>query len=118
MIKLDSTIDLTGYALILPSVAVGNVGQLAIDLLVCTLNLKKIGRFFNSDFIPIVGVNPYMENNQDICTTLDLYTSKDKKLVVLQIRSPLANKPTNFIQQIHSFISDSGISKVYKLHFP
>ena len=112
MIKLQEGLDLSGYTLILPSVAVGNVAQLSVDLLISSLNLKKCGRIFDSAFIPIVGADPYNEDNQEICTSLDLYMSREKKIVVLQIRSPLIKKPTNFLYQIQNFITDSKISKV------
>ena len=112
MIKIQEGLDLTGYTLILPSVAVGNVGQLSVDLLISTLELKKCGRIFNSAFIPIVGADPYDETNQEICTSLDLYYSSEKKLVVLQIRAPVVKKPTHFLYLIRNFIVDKKILKV------
>lgn len=112
MITVQDDLDISNYTLVLPSVAVGNVGQLTIDLLISTLGLKKVGHLFNSSFIPIVGANPYDDSESDICTSVDLYVGHDVKLVALQIRSPLVKRPTEFFRQLHRFLYDRKISKV------
>lgn len=50
-----------------PAVSVGNVGQLAIDLIISTLNMSKIGYFYTDCLVPMVGNNPYAtaEENSD-----------------------------------------------------
>ncbi|XP_058791616.1 proteasome assembly chaperone 2 isoform X2 [Phymastichus coffea] len=112
MLDLPEGLEVTDYTLILPSVSVGNVGQLSVDLLISTLGLRRIGRIFDTSFIPLVGADPYDENSEDICTSIDLYASDEKKLVALQIRSPLVNKPSNFFYEILNFVTDHKISKV------
>ncbi|KAJ8686307.1 hypothetical protein QAD02_022101 [Eretmocerus hayati] len=112
MIDLPNDLRVNNYSLILPSVAVGNVGQLSIDLLISSLELKRIGRVFDPVFIPLVGINPYNQNSDDICTAVDVYVSHEKKLVVLQIRSPIVQRPTNFFQQILTFVTDHNINRV------
>lgn len=42
MINLEENVSLKGYTVIFPSVCVGNVAQLAADLIISTLELKKI----------------------------------------------------------------------------
>lgn len=42
-----------------PAVAVGNVGQLAVDLLVSTLNMSRVGYMHTDCLIPMAGNNPY-----------------------------------------------------------
>ena len=112
MIKLREDVDMIGYTLILPSVAVGNVGQLAVDLLISNLNLRKIGQVLNSAFIPIIGANPYDENSPDLCTAVDLFYGADKRIVALQIRSPITKKPTEFFKELQTFIKERKIGKV------
>ncbi|KAL7302300.1 hypothetical protein TKK_0004963 [Trichogramma kaykai] len=112
MIKLLEEVDLSGYTLILPSVSVGNVGQLSVDLVIATLGLKRIGRLFDPAFIPLVGADPYDENSEDICTAVDIYVCREKKLIAIQIRSPLVKRPINFLKTVSDFISEKNISKV------
>lgn len=38
-----------------PAVSIGNVGQLAIDVLVYNLSLEKIGYLYDSSILPLVG---------------------------------------------------------------
>ncbi|XP_011497070.1 PREDICTED: proteasome assembly chaperone 2 [Ceratosolen solmsi marchali] len=112
MIYLNKKLYLTNYTMILPSVAVGNVAQLSIDLLISTLSLRKIGCIFDTCFIPLVGADPYNKTNQEICTSVDLYLSDEKKLVVLQIRTPLVKKAKKFFYEILNFVKDYKILKV------
>ncbi|MEQ2184486.1 hypothetical protein GOODEAATRI_008435 [Goodea atripinnis] len=48
-----------------PAVAVGNVGQLAVDLLVSTLNMSRAGYFHTDCLIPMAGNNPYASCKED-----------------------------------------------------
>lgn len=48
-----------------PAVAVGNVGQLAVDLLVSTLNMSRVGYMHTDCLIPMAGNNPYGTCKQD-----------------------------------------------------
>ncbi|XP_012260673.2 proteasome assembly chaperone 2 [Athalia rosae] len=112
MIKLKEEVDLTGYTLVLPSVAVGNVGQLAVDLFISSLNARRIGYIWSSEFIPIFGPDPYDENSSDLCTALDVFCSPEKKVLLLQIRSPLIKEPVIFFDELQNFIAEKNIAKV------
>lgn len=48
-----------------PAVAVGNVGQLAVDLLVSTLNMSRVGYMHTDCLIPMAGNNPYGTRKED-----------------------------------------------------
>lgn len=104
--------DSEGYTLIVPSVSVGNVGQLSVDLLISTLNMRRFGRFHNDCFIPIVGADPYDDNSDDICTSVDVYVSTEKKLIAIQIRSPLVKKPTEFFHYLLNYVMNKKFTKV------
>ena len=54
-----------------PSVSVGNVGQLATDLLVTKLKPKKIGMIWHSAIMPLVGGDPYDFSQSDITTSAE-----------------------------------------------
>lgn len=48
-----------------PAVAVGNVGQLAVDLMVSTLNMSRVGFIHTDCLIPMAGNNPYATCKED-----------------------------------------------------
>lgn len=112
MIKIIEDINLENYTLILPSVAVGNVGQLSVDLLILNLNLRKIGQFSSTAFIPIVGANAYDEHSNELVTAIDIYAGVKERLIVIQIRSPYVNALTQFFNELEQFIVKRKIAKV------
>ncbi|XP_013368880.1 PREDICTED: proteasome assembly chaperone 2 isoform X1 [Chinchilla lanigera] len=86
----ESGPDLSGCTLLLPAVSVGNVGQLAIDLIISTLNMSKIGYFYTDCLVPMVGNNPYAtaeENSTELSINTEVYSLPSRKLVALQLRS-------------------------------
>ncbi|OAD58174.1 Proteasome assembly chaperone 2 [Eufriesea mexicana] len=111
MIKIPEEINLENYTLILPSVSVGNVGQLCIDLLISTLNLQKIGSLWNSVFLPICGLDPYDKNSSSLCTTADFYLGTYYKLILLQLRSPCVSNSNDFLNELAQFIQEKKIKK-------
>lgn len=84
--------DLTGYTLVLPSIAVGNVGQLSCDLLISSLGMQKIATVYSSAFIPVLGYDPYDLKSPTLSGSCELYKSSAKNLIVLQMRAPLVFK--------------------------
>uniref|UniRef100_A0A8C9UTT5 Proteasome assembly chaperone 2 n=1 Tax=Spermophilus dauricus TaxID=99837 RepID=A0A8C9UTT5_SPEDA len=79
-----------GFTLLMPAVSVGNVGKFAIDLIISTLNMRKIGYFYTDCLVPIVGNNPYAteeDNSTELSTNAEVYSLPSKKLVALQLRS-------------------------------
>ncbi|XP_014600801.1 PREDICTED: proteasome assembly chaperone 2 [Polistes canadensis] len=112
MIKLTKQYNLEGFSLIIPSVAVGNVAQLTVDLLIASLNLQRIGQIVTSAFIPIVGLDPYVETSEHLSTAIDLYAGLDNKILVIQIRSPFIKSLNNFYHSLLQFITANKISKI------
>ncbi|XP_076661283.1 proteasome assembly chaperone 2 [Halictus rubicundus] len=112
MIKIPEEIDLEDYTLILPSVAVGNVGQLSIDLLISSLNLQKIGSMWSSLFLPIIGHDPYNKQCNSLCTAADFYLGATCKIILLQLRSPYVGNSTDFYEELVQFIQLKKFSKI------
>ncbi|KAF7471761.1 Hypothetical predicted protein [Marmota monax] len=111
--------DLTGFTLLMPAVSVGNVGQLAIDLIISTLNMHKIGYFYTDCLVPIVGNNPYAteeDNSTELSTNAEVYSLPSKKLVALQLRSIFIKyKSKSFCEKLLSWVQSSGCAKVIVL---
>ncbi|KAL6457652.1 hypothetical protein MHYP_G00346150 [Metynnis hypsauchen] len=111
----DSAPSFKGFTLVLPAVSVGNVGQLAVDLIISTLNMPKVGHFHTDCLIPMVGNGPYSSLEQ-LSTNAEVYSHSDLKLAVLQIRSPvLQNKVKSFRKLLVSWIKSSGFSRTVLL---
>lgn len=47
MLSWEKNISLTGYTVIIPSVCVGNVAQLTVDLIISSLELKKVASIWH-----------------------------------------------------------------------
>ncbi|KAI4905424.1 hypothetical protein NFI96_026307 [Prochilodus magdalenae] len=115
----DSAPSFKGFTLILPAVSVGNVGQLATDLIISTLNMPRVGHFHSDCLIPMAGNNPYSISGgeaEQLSTNAEVYTHSDLKLAVLQIRTPvLQTKVKSFRRQLVSWIRSSGFSRTVLL---
>lgn len=90
MINFLEKLNLKGYTFVIPSVCVGNVGQLTTDLMISTLSMRRIGTVWDPSIIPIIGPPAYA-HEIGITTASDLYVSDKHKLVILQLRSPLVS---------------------------
>ncbi|KAG7235574.1 hypothetical protein INR49_002498 [Caranx melampygus] len=93
----NSPTSFKDFTLVMPAVAVGNVGQLAVDLIVSTLNMKRIGYIHTDCLIPMAGNNPYTTSKEDaeeLHTPAEVYTAAELKLAVLQIRAPIIQVQT------------------------
>lgn len=84
--------DFEGFTFIIPSVAVGNVGQLACDLLISSLDMVKIASVYSPALIPVVGYDPYDLNSFKLSSCCEIYKCAARNLIVLQLRAPLVYK--------------------------
>ncbi|XP_072530803.1 proteasome assembly chaperone 2 isoform X2 [Salminus brasiliensis] len=116
----DSTPSFKGFTLIAPAVSVGNVGQLAADLIISTLNMPRVGHFHTDCLVPMAGNNPYSSSAADgadqLSTNAEVYSHSGLRLVVLQIRTPvLQTKVKSFRKLLVSWIKSSGFSRTVLL---
>jgi len=100
---LHNASNFTDYSLVLPSVGVGNVGQLAVDLLISTLETKKIGIVHHPAILPLVGSDPYNPSSTEPITSADVHICVQHKLLIIQIRSPLVKEEKDDF--LHSLVS-------------
>ncbi|XP_060798397.1 proteasome assembly chaperone 2 [Neoarius graeffei] len=108
-----------GFTLITPAVSVGNVGQLAADLIISTLDMVRVGHFHTDCLIPMAGNNPYSSGEDDaalLSTNAEVYCRSDLQLAVLQIRTPIVpTKTKSFRKILVSWIKTSGFSRTVLL---
>lgn len=107
------------YTLILPVCAVGNIGQLACDLVISTLLSKQqchlIGRLYSPALMSVVGPNAYNSNGPPT-TSSEVYESKQHKLVIVQQRtSYFKNLKHIYIDELVDWMKESQFDRVLVL---
>jgi len=107
----ETTKDWTQHTLIIPSVSVGNVGQLSADLLISTLSPTLVGYFHSESVLPVVGNNPYASENcgkvSQLATAIQVFecTSSSYKLVILQQRAPcIKGRSAEYVKELLQWI--------------
>merc|ERR1712142_325944 len=120
-----------GFTFVIPAVSVGNVGQLAVDLLISTLKMKKVGYIYDESITPVIGNDPYtgcfssrvgtmqlgMEKNlststSSLMTSCEVYESAAERIVVMQLRSPLIRgRKSIFLNHLVDFIVEKKFSQ-------
>lgn len=106
MFNFIRKVDFTGFTLVLPCCTVGNVSQLSTDLIISSLNMEKVGVVWDPAIIAVIGPPAYQHDSHDkITTASDFYASEEKKIAILQIRSPLTvSLMTQFFERLTEFI--------------
>ncbi|KAJ7079132.1 PAC2 family-domain-containing protein [Mycena belliarum] len=104
----QSSIKLTGKTLIVPVVSTANVAQLAVDLLIASLSLERIGVLDSGFLVPVIGAR---EEGEGVSTPLELYGKAGTEVLVVQQRSPaLKSQKHEFIHALLNFIRTSGVA--------
>nr|XP_023883739.1 proteasome assembly chaperone 2-like [Quercus suber] len=86
---------MTGAPLLLPALSIGNVGQLAMDLMVSSTRAERIGLFDDPFLLPCVGNDAYGPQPQgQLALPLEAYDSSSKALTLVQQRSPVVKVVT------------------------
>ncbi|KAK5640476.1 hypothetical protein RI129_011287 [Pyrocoelia pectoralis] len=125
LINIIDKVDTTNFTLIIPSVAVGNVGQLTIDLLISSYRFKKYATIWHPAIIPTVGGDPFFDDPSEISTACELFINEDLRLVVMQIRSGIESKlALSFFRKLKESLDQFGFKQTliitsafaYELH--
>lgn len=86
----DAPKNFEGYSLVLPSVSLANVGQLAVDVLISTLQAQQVAIVHHPALIPVAGSGAYQSTDTGLTTSADLHVCHQHKLLLLQLRAPHA----------------------------
>lgn len=97
-------------ALLLPALSIGNVGQLAVDLLVSSLGAKRVGYLDDPSLLPCVGNDAYGPvTDGDLSLPLEVYESPSHALGLIQQRSPvLKGMMVAYARNLANFICSIG----------
>ncbi|KAJ8880954.1 hypothetical protein PR048_017427 [Dryococelus australis] len=105
-----------GYSFILPSVSVGNVGQLAVDLILSSLTAVKVGYVLHPAILPVVGSDPYDLQSSSFMIGCEIFAVENLKLLFMQIRSPLIKQLRNdFLLKLVKWIQKMECAEVIML---
>lgn len=111
--------NLTGHTVVFPSLGVGNVGQLACDLLISSLRLHKSAIVWHPAIVPIIGAQAFEHDTDPTTTACELYTSRsadDVLLSVVQLRAPLAPAAMDsFFGQLIDHLRNAGVARLIVL---
>ncbi|KAI9090461.1 PAC2 family-domain-containing protein [Phlyctochytrium arcticum] len=112
--------SLEGTTLLCPAPnGLGNIGQLAVDLLIATFSLQKIGFLESPDLLPVCGHDTYDQEQQPrLYTTFEVFqgTISGKQYSVIQIRSPVIKKRAiAFAQDFADWIASTGFKNIVLL---
>ncbi|XP_023641863.1 proteasome assembly chaperone 2 [Capsella rubella] len=103
--------------LILPALSIGNVGQLAVDLLVSSTDAERIGYLDDPNLLPCVGNDAYGPLPcGEIALPFEVYESSSISTTLAQQRSPVAKgMMINFVENIANFAASNGKKHVIVL---
>ncbi|KAF2305861.1 hypothetical protein GH714_008484 [Hevea brasiliensis] len=96
--------------LLLPALSIGNVGQLAVDLLVSSTKAERIGYLDDPYILPCVGNDAYGPIPcGDLALPLEAYDSPASALTLIQQRSPVVQgMMIEFAKNLADFAVASG----------
>ncbi|KAK4800118.1 hypothetical protein SAY86_025483 [Trapa natans] len=96
--------------LVLPALSIGNVGQLAVDLLITTLRAERIGFLDDPFVLPCIGNDAYWPTHQgELALPLEAYDSSPNGLSLIQQRSPVVKgMMIEFAKNMADFAVASG----------
>ncbi|XP_031281522.1 proteasome assembly chaperone 2 [Pistacia vera] len=103
--------------LILPALSIGNVGQLAVDLLVSSTGAETIGYLDDPLVLPCVGNDAYRPSPRgDLALPLQAYESSSSGLNLVQQRSPvIKGMMVEYAKNLADFAAASGKKHVVVL---
>ncbi|ORX83859.1 proteasome assembly chaperone 2 [Basidiobolus meristosporus CBS 931.73] len=107
--------QLHGSTLLLPSVSIGNVPQLTLDLLISTLGLQKVGFLDDACVHQIAGSNAFGQST-GITVSLEVFQTKDQQWTLVQQRAPAFKKKWHqFARNLVEFIKAAQFKQVILL---
>eukprot|EP00301_Raphidiophrys_heterophryoidea_P024527 c7994_g1_i2.p1 GENE.c7994_g1_i2~~c7994_g1_i2.p1 ORF type:complete len:253 (+),score=62.91 c7994_g1_i2:49-807(+) len=110
---LDSQ-ALAGFSVILPDVTIGNVGQLAADILIHNFAFHKIGILSSKFVMPMVGNDPFGGDQGNLSTPLEVFCNSESKLCLVQQRSPaIQGCHSHFNSEVLRWVQDMKFSSVW-----
>ena len=108
----DQRPSLAGCTLVVPAVGVGNVGQLAADLIIETSQAPRMGRLTDAALLPCVGVGAF-SHVPGAAFGVELFSLPGTNVYVLQQRAPAApGRQREFADSLAAWAKEQGVAQV------
>jgi len=103
--------------LIMPTLSIGNVAQLAVDFIISTLSLKRIAYIDEPTVLPCVGNDAFDKQNEGkLYINIEVFFSAECALTVIQQRGPvIRGKCNTFTTNLIEWIQASQFKQVILL---
>jgi len=100
-----------GATILIADVSLGNVGQLAADLIVTTLQLERVGFFDDDAVLAVVGA----EEGGKLCTSIEIYGGKEGVFVLQQRAAVVPSQAEAFAARMSGWLASAKFSTVLVL---
>lgn len=121
----SKALNFAGKTLVLPAVSFGNVGQLAVDVLVSTSlhgstqdAAERIGEFQSRHVLPVAGADPYgcTKSRKRLASPCEVFEVPNANIIVMQRRSMcVRGRAREFAKEIAQWCKESGFAGVILL---
>mmetsp|Transcript_3879 Transcript_3879/g.4726 ORF Transcript_3879/g.4726 Transcript_3879/m.4726 type:complete len:263 (-) Transcript_3879:387-1175(-) len=105
--------------LVLPSISVGNVGQLACDLILYNAKeeFQKVGYIRSRSIIPMVGNDAFdCSGTGNISVGVEVFQSKEKKITIIQQRARFVlGRTRTFAKELVAWAKSAGFKQIILL---
>lgn len=108
--------------LIIPSISLGNVPQLTVDLFIETFDIPRVGFWDTTTIIPVIGSSAYSNlvdfegQQQKTSFNGEIYYDKNKKVTFLQFRAPIGQGlMNNFVSELTEVVIKYAFKNVLVL---
>jgi len=113
----SETKDWKQHTLIIPSVSVGNVGQLSADLLISTLSPTLVGYIHSKFVLPVVGKDAFSSDLggrvSQLATAVQVFECTAHKLVIVQQRAPcIKGRSALYVEELMQWIEQCQFKEV------
>eukprot|EP01126_Amoeba_proteus_P054099 TRINITY_DN662_c0_g1_i1.p1 TRINITY_DN662_c0_g1~~TRINITY_DN662_c0_g1_i1.p1 ORF type:complete len:158 (-),score=16.42 TRINITY_DN662_c0_g1_i1:198-671(-) len=106
-----------GSVLVLPSLAVGNVGQLAIDTLINTSSLPRVGYIDSPFILPMIANDAFDSEEGCLVTCVEVFHSNSPPVFFVQQRAPIVRgREKQYSESLVKWIISQKFSSVILLH--
>lgn len=106
--------------LVVPAVSIGNVAQLAIDAMITTYGMQKVGYIHDRNVYPVVGNDPCACTKADakgvMALPVEVFYNEERKLVFIQRRSAcIKGGKQAFSEALFHWIQEQSFAKTILL---
>jgi len=105
--------------LIMPTLSIGNIGQLAVDLIINTLSMKRVAYIDEPSVLPFIGNDVYAKQDTNrgvLSINIEVFFSEKHELTIIQQRAPVIQGKSNiFTTNLIEWIRENHFKRVLLL---